>query len=316
MKKLLPVFSLLLSLNASAQSTRPSLTPSSSVSSSGRMTIAGNGQYLLFTSDEGAHIYDLKKRTTLATVPGIHELVLEAPPEGPYFYTLTKDKSTVQKRSLPLGEIVESIPIPGGFEIGIDLAPLIEPEAASGTYFTPVNAGRSYAVIRFDKNGQRQIVRGLPQGEKVNAICYRAGRIWALTSNGLWKQRDSLFERVQLPGEANYGNARFNGDTLVILGRSEISWFDTKNNRVARQTPIPGFFSDQNTQAGTTSKLRYHHSFSIDRSGKVWLIDGRTDFTRVALHYPKYRIALVGDSISYPFRSSERSVLPWKTMEE
>ncbi|RYY41321.1 MAG: hypothetical protein EOO08_02415 [Chitinophagaceae bacterium] len=312
MRSLLFLPLLLLARTALAQPApiQPNLVPWSSIGSSGRMAFSADGQHLLFTAGKQVLIYDLKKRAMLASVPGVSEDVLEVSATEPYFYTWAA--GSVQKRSLPLGTLVEATSLPAGSEALTDL--VVEVDADNGTLFTATGYEGRKAVIGFNGKGLLHTIRGLPSGEKINAICRRNGSTWALTSHGLWRQRDSLFEKVALAGEADYANARFHADTLVILGRTAISWYDTRAARLIRQTAIPGFFASDATDT-KASILSFHHPFAIDRSGKVWLTDTRPIYEAQALHYPPYAIALIGDAIEYPFRSVERGSNALKYMD-
>lgn len=305
---------LLLSLHGLAQGepVRPGLAPWAPVSTDGRLILTADGRYLLFTAGSHVHIYDLKKRTMLARIDSVDENVLEADPSRPYFYTW--GGGGVQKRGLPLGWLLGTTPLPAGLHAGIGGSLLIEPEAAGEGFFTAVSSGSGNSVLQVGAGGALlQQVRGLPAREQVNAICYRSGRLWAVTSGGLWRQRDSVFEAVPLPGNADYGNARFHGDTLVILGRNEISWYDTRAGRLLRQTPIPGFFvKDANDGSGLL--LRFHHPFALDSAGNVWVTNTGSNRRSTDLTYPPYQLALVGARIEYPFRSAQRSSLPSKSM--
>ncbi|RYD89799.1 MAG: hypothetical protein EOP50_16975, partial [Sphingobacteriales bacterium] len=131
---------------------RPSLLPWSSIGVSDRMAFSADGQNLLFTADGQVMIYDLKKRAMLAAVPGVAEGVLEVAPAAPYFYTWSKGASGgIQKRSLPLGRLVETTPIPKGYQPLSGL--LIEPDFESGSLLTAVEGARGPAILQMGNTG-------------------------------------------------------------------------------------------------------------------------------------------------------------------
>lgn len=284
-----------------------------------------NGQYLVsFGDDNQAIITDVQKRKVMSVTNADDLLFVH--PDSNYFYTRHELKDTafsIKKRAFPLGNVVDSSIMPT--KITALKLTLVKPFICSFNFVTCVFAvpynksyGENNTVIEFSKQGSLlDTITGISY-HQINAMEYRQGDLYILTSNGLWKHGKGGTKKLfnQLTSEDYFANMVFREDTVVLLSNKQVSWVNTITGQLIQQAYVGNFFSkDQNDY--TANIVSFHHPFVVDEMGAVWLTDTRIRTRSITNNQnPSYQLAkITANGITYPLKNSIKFFAEFESVE-